>query len=307
MAAPARAVSTVVPLGQLTGDNSLGFSLLLWLRVFDATLGLPHAAMMEHNMRDVMLTCWSMGTPPPQLEWGVGGSAAARGITFLAGASIAFGEVVLVPMKESLRGWEEKSVEYGRKMMGVSDDECGLAEQRSLFKSLKSAHGVLRVFEGEDESEAYFRKQPRGRDCPLANGDAERFGTKGTGANIAMVGPYAATVLLLAFERHVMRVYGGNPLPVNKKEFEELGLAEAVWYFVSQEGSMCGGQCTMGLGVVLGDPGSRALTNNRGGICEVFAWFVRRNESCIFVDPPPSHMPPNDEEAKRRRLALHRR
>ena len=228
MAAPARAVSTVVPLGQLTGDNSLGFSLLLWLRVFDATLGLPHAAMMEHNMRDVMLTCWSMGTPPPQLEWGVGGSAAARGITFLAGASIAFGEVVLVPMKESLRGWEEKSVEYGRKMMGVSDDECGLAEQRSLFKSLKSAHGVLRVFEGEDESEAYFRKQPRGRDCPLANGDAESFGTKGTGANIAMVEPYVATVLLLAFERHVMRVYGGNPLPVNKKEFEELGLAEAV-------------------------------------------------------------------------------
>ena len=49
---------------------------------------------------------------------------------------------------------------------------------------------------------------------------------------------------------------------------------------------MCGGQCTMGLGVVLGDPGSRALANNRGGICEVCAWFVRRNESCIFVDPP---------------------
>ena len=161
---------------------------------------------------------WDPPPPPPPLEWGVDGSAAARGITFFVEAPIAFGEVVLVPVKESLRGWEEKFVEYDRKMMGVSDDECGLAEQRSLFKSLKSAHGVLCVFEGEDENEAYFRKQPRGRDCPLANGDAESFGTKGTGTNIAMVEPYAATVLLLAFERHVVRVCGGNPLPVNTED-----------------------------------------------------------------------------------------
>ena len=149
----------------------------------------------------------------------MGGSAAAtRGVAFFAGAPIAFGEVVLLPVKESLRSLEEKFVGYDRKMMEVSDDECGLAEQRSLFKSPKSAHRVLRVFEGEDGSEAYFRKQPRGRDCPLANGDAESFGTKGTGANIAMVEPYAATVLLLAFERHVVRVCGGNPLPVNTED-----------------------------------------------------------------------------------------
>ena len=51
-------------------DNSLAYSLLLWLKVIHATVGLPQCAMMKHNMRDAESSCWTVGIPPPTIRVG---------------------------------------------------------------------------------------------------------------------------------------------------------------------------------------------------------------------------------------------
>ena len=53
-----------------SSDNSLAYSLLLWLKVLHATVGLPKCIMMEHNMRDAESTCWTVGIPPPTIRVG---------------------------------------------------------------------------------------------------------------------------------------------------------------------------------------------------------------------------------------------
>ena len=53
-----RNVSPLCETRSQSSDNSLAYSLLLWLKVLHATVGLPQCATMEHNMRDASEKRW---------------------------------------------------------------------------------------------------------------------------------------------------------------------------------------------------------------------------------------------------------